>query len=43
MLPLEKITPQGVEKLRAALPNAPFVKKDDREWEFQAPHETFLA
>jgi len=34
-----KITPQGVAKLQAALPNAPFVKKDDREWEFNAPHE----
>ncbi len=33
-----KITPQGVAKLQAALPNAPFVKKDDREWVFQAPH-----
>ena len=34
-----KITPQGVAKLQAALPNAPFVKKDDREWGFHAPHE----
>ena len=34
-----KITPEGVAKLQAALPNAPFVKKDDREWEFHAPHE----
>jgi len=34
-----KVTPQGVAKLQAALPNAPFVKKDDREWGFHAPHE----
>jgi hypothetical protein len=34
-----KITPQGVAKLQAALPNTPFLKKDDREWGYHAPHE----
>jgi hypothetical protein len=34
-----KITPEGVAKLQAALPNVPFVRKDDQNWEYEAPHE----